>query len=193
LAAADNGKALNAFLATKCKIDAMLARLKALSDDHFETNPDKIDWGNVSTLNHYFSFLREITDSAFSEGEHATHMVILSTTAQPTKPKDTRYDRRSIVGQVTMIILLSKTNTCIILPKLLGRNRLLLCLEGCGLNLGPSGYEPQSRRIANPSNFSHLRDKPLKSQTESAFLRLYSPGLPAFQYSQNRVRGLTRR
>jgi hypothetical protein len=87
LAAADNGKALNAFLATKCEIDAMLVRLKALSDDHFETNPDKIDWGNVGTLNHYFSFLREITDSAFSEGEHATHMVIL-TSASLSAPKE---------------------------------------------------------------------------------------------------------
>jgi len=70
--AADNGKAINAFLATKREIDGMLDRLKAFSDDHFDTNPDKIDWGDVGTLNHYSSLLRQITDSAFSEGEHAT-------------------------------------------------------------------------------------------------------------------------
>ena len=31
-----NAKALEAFLTTKFQIDAMLERLKALSDDHFE-------------------------------------------------------------------------------------------------------------------------------------------------------------
>jgi hypothetical protein len=69
--AADNSKALDAFIATKVEIDAMLERLKALSDDHFETHPDEINWGNVGTLNHYASLLRQITDSAFKEGEHA--------------------------------------------------------------------------------------------------------------------------
>jgi hypothetical protein len=49
----------------------MLERLKALSDDHFETSPDEINWGHVGTLNHYSSLLRQITDSAFSEGEFA--------------------------------------------------------------------------------------------------------------------------
>ncbi|WP_426034213.1 hypothetical protein [Cypionkella sp. TWP1-2-1b2] len=67
----DNSKALNAFLAAKIEIDAMLERLKALSDDHFDTQPDDINWGDVGTLNHYSSLLRQITDSAFSEGEHA--------------------------------------------------------------------------------------------------------------------------
>ena len=66
-----NDKALNAFLAAKVDIDAMLERLKALSSDHFETHPDEIHWGDVGTLNHYASLLRLITDSAFSEGEHA--------------------------------------------------------------------------------------------------------------------------
>jgi hypothetical protein len=67
----DNTKALNAFIAAKAEIDAMLARLAALSADHFETSPDEIHWGHVGTLNHYRAKLREITDSAFKEGEHA--------------------------------------------------------------------------------------------------------------------------
>ena len=71
-AAAPNDKALNAFLAAKREIDHMLARIKTLSDDHFETNPDAIHWGDVGTLNHYASLLRQIIDSAFKEGEHAT-------------------------------------------------------------------------------------------------------------------------
>jgi hypothetical protein len=70
-ATATNDKALNAFIAAKTDIDAMLARLTALSNDHFETNPDEINWGDVGTLNHYADLLRQITDSAFKEGEHA--------------------------------------------------------------------------------------------------------------------------
>jgi GMP synthase PP-ATPase subunit len=50
---------------------AMLDRLKTLSADHFETSPDEITWGHVGTLNHYASLLRQITDAAFKEGEHA--------------------------------------------------------------------------------------------------------------------------
>jgi len=66
-----NSKALDAFTTTKFQIDVMLERLKVLSDDHFETHPDEINWGDVDTLNHYASLLRQITDSAFKEGEHA--------------------------------------------------------------------------------------------------------------------------
>lgn len=67
----DNTKAVDAFIAAKTEIDAMLERLTALSADHFGTSPDEINWGHVGTLNHYRAKLREITDSAFKEGEHA--------------------------------------------------------------------------------------------------------------------------
>ena len=66
-----NDKALDDFMAAKTEIDAMLERLAALSADHFETSPDEIHWGHVGTLNHYRAKLREISDSAFKEGEHA--------------------------------------------------------------------------------------------------------------------------
>ena len=69
--ATDNSKALDAFIAAKTEIDAMLQRLAVLSADHFETSPDEINWGHVGTLNHYRTKLREITDSAFKEGEYA--------------------------------------------------------------------------------------------------------------------------
>ncbi len=49
----------------------MLARLAAMSDDHFNTNPDEINWADVGTLEHYRAKLREICDSAFHEGEYA--------------------------------------------------------------------------------------------------------------------------
>ena len=68
---ASNEKALDAFMAAKAEIDVLLEGLKALSDDHFEAHPDEINWGHVGTLNYYASLLRQITDSAFKEGEHA--------------------------------------------------------------------------------------------------------------------------
>ena len=67
----NTASALDAFIAKKAEIDAMLERIKALSDDHFDTSPDEINWGHVGTLNHYASLLRQITDAAFKEGEHA--------------------------------------------------------------------------------------------------------------------------
>ena len=71
LRAQDNTKALDAFIAAKTEIDAMLERLAALSADHFETRPDEIHWGHVGALEHYRAKLREIIDCAFREGEHA--------------------------------------------------------------------------------------------------------------------------
>ena len=69
--ATDNTKALDAFMTTKSQIDAILERLTALSDEHFNTHPGEINWGDVGSLNHYASLLRQITDSAFKESEHA--------------------------------------------------------------------------------------------------------------------------
>jgi len=69
--ATDGPQALDAFLVAEVEIDAMLARLAALSADHFGTSSDEINWGDVGTLNHCRARQREITDSAFSEGEHA--------------------------------------------------------------------------------------------------------------------------
>ncbi len=63
--------ALNAFMEKKAAIDAMLARLQGLSDDHFNAHPDDINWGDVGTLENYTSLLKRITDSAFGEGEYA--------------------------------------------------------------------------------------------------------------------------
>jgi hypothetical protein len=69
--ARDNSKAVAAFIAKKAEIDAMLQRLQALSDDHFDADPETIHWGHVGTLSHYAELLKRITDSAFHEGEHA--------------------------------------------------------------------------------------------------------------------------
>lgn len=66
-----NDAALDAFIAAKIEIDAMLARLMVHSADHFGYSPDEVNWGHVGTLEHYRACLREITDMAFHEGEHA--------------------------------------------------------------------------------------------------------------------------
>ena len=63
--------ALDAFIAKKAEIDTILARLRALSDDHFNVSPDEVDWGHVGTLAQYAELLKRITDSAFKDGEHA--------------------------------------------------------------------------------------------------------------------------
>jgi hypothetical protein len=66
-----NDKALDAFIAAKAEIDAMLARIAALSDEHFNASPDEIHWGHVGDLRRTASQLRQITDAWFKEGEHA--------------------------------------------------------------------------------------------------------------------------
>lgn len=69
--ATTNDKALAAFIAAKTEIDARLERLKALSAEHFNTQPDEIHWGHVGDLQRYAELLRQITDAAFKEGEFA--------------------------------------------------------------------------------------------------------------------------
>ena len=67
----DNSEALNAFLAKKAEINTMLARLTALSEEHFNTEPETLHWGHVGNLEFYASLLKRVTVSAFREGEHA--------------------------------------------------------------------------------------------------------------------------
>ena len=69
--ARSNEDALAAFVSKKAEIDAMLARLQALSADHFGVAPDEVTWSDVGSLEHYAELLKRITDSAFDEGEHA--------------------------------------------------------------------------------------------------------------------------
>jgi hypothetical protein len=66
-----NEDALAAFVQKKAEIDAMLARLQALSDDHFNYSPDEITRDHVGTLGYYAELFKRVTDSAFKEGEHA--------------------------------------------------------------------------------------------------------------------------
>ena len=67
----NDDKALAAFMARKGEIDDMLTRLQVLSDEHFNTNPEDINWGEVGDLGDMATKLREISDRAFREGEYA--------------------------------------------------------------------------------------------------------------------------
>ena len=67
----DNTEALAAFITRKAKIDTILARLTALSADHFDLTPDEITWAHAGNLSCYLEGLRRVSDAAFGEGEHA--------------------------------------------------------------------------------------------------------------------------
>jgi hypothetical protein len=67
-----NDAALAAFVAKKAEIDAMLARLQTFSDDHFGADPERVNWADVGSLEHQLNLLKQISDFALSEGEHAS-------------------------------------------------------------------------------------------------------------------------
>ena len=70
-AAAAKPTAVEAFIAAKLEFDDLLERLKDKSDDHFDVDPERVDWGHVGTLNKHLADLREIGDAVFKEGEYA--------------------------------------------------------------------------------------------------------------------------
>lgn len=70
-AARTNDAALAAFIAKKAEIDAMLARLQAFSEDHFGADPDQVNWSDLGSLEYQAHLLKQISDFAFGEGEHA--------------------------------------------------------------------------------------------------------------------------
>ena len=48
--ARDTRKAIDAFIARKAEIDAMLARISRLSADPFGPDPAKVNWGDLGKL-----------------------------------------------------------------------------------------------------------------------------------------------
>jgi hypothetical protein len=67
----DNRDALATFIARKIEIDTILARLTALSAEHFNRAPNDVSWADVGTLCSYLNGLRRVSDAAFNEGEYA--------------------------------------------------------------------------------------------------------------------------
>jgi hypothetical protein len=70
--APNNSAALAAFITRKAEIDTILARLAALSAEHFNCTPHEVTWADVGTLGSYLERLREVSGAAFREGEYAT-------------------------------------------------------------------------------------------------------------------------
>jgi hypothetical protein len=67
----DGSAPLTTFIARNAEIDAILARLTALSAEHFNRSLDDITWADVGTLTGYLRGLQEFSDAACREGEHA--------------------------------------------------------------------------------------------------------------------------
>jgi hypothetical protein len=65
------GKRLSLAVSKRNLMARLIERLQALSNDHFNAHPDEVNWGHVGDLGHYAELLKQITDSAFNEGEHA--------------------------------------------------------------------------------------------------------------------------
>jgi SpoVK/Ycf46/Vps4 family AAA+-type ATPase len=82
-ATVSNDAALNAFMQKKAQIDAMLERLKALSDDHFGTTPDAVNWADVGSLEFVEAQLRGIENFAFKD----TDLAAFKGTACVTQPR----------------------------------------------------------------------------------------------------------
>ncbi len=59
--------ALAAFIGNKAEIDELLARLQALSDEHFNVSPEEVNWSHVGSLTHIAERLRELCAFAFGE------------------------------------------------------------------------------------------------------------------------------
>jgi hypothetical protein len=54
-----NQQALAAFVSRKMGIDATIARLQSVSDDHFGVAPDDVHWGHVGDLGRCLDLLAE--------------------------------------------------------------------------------------------------------------------------------------
>ena len=54
-----NDKAIAEFLRNKDRIDAVLAFFTAASENHFDTSPEEINWGDAGGLGHVADLLEE--------------------------------------------------------------------------------------------------------------------------------------
>ena len=63
--------AAEAFAAKEYEFDALVQRLKAMSDTRFGISPDKANWGHVGDLDRFTKTLKEVTDIYYHEGECA--------------------------------------------------------------------------------------------------------------------------
>jgi hypothetical protein len=70
-AARNHEQALAAFVSTKANIDQMLGELQGMSDEHFFTSPDDVNWADVGNVTRIERRLCELMDMLKMEGEYA--------------------------------------------------------------------------------------------------------------------------
>ncbi len=83
--ATDITAALDAFIATKAEIYAMLARIADLNDPHFKASPGEIHGCYVGDMRCTASQLREILDACFKVGAQASSALPASLACSPPK------------------------------------------------------------------------------------------------------------
>lgn len=66
-----NDKQLAKLIAHKARIDGIIARLAAHSEDHFGLTPCNVTWSDVATVNRLANKLESVSDMVFNEGEYA--------------------------------------------------------------------------------------------------------------------------
>lgn len=60
--------ALAAFIARKAEVDELLARLAALSDEHFGFTPDEVNWRHAVALTAVADSLKQVLSAAQAVG-----------------------------------------------------------------------------------------------------------------------------
>jgi len=63
--------AIEAFLAAKVQIDNALAQLMAASEDHFDTDPEAVNWSDAAQMRRIADEIENIRDMALGRGEYA--------------------------------------------------------------------------------------------------------------------------
>lgn len=51
------------------EIQARITRLQGAIDNHFDLNPEDINWGHVGDLTQHLEMLTNLTDRVFNEGK----------------------------------------------------------------------------------------------------------------------------
>jgi len=67
----NNDKALGAFMEKMAEARERLEELMTYVDNHMDTHPDEINWGNVGSAEYMVARLTELTDWGFHRGEYA--------------------------------------------------------------------------------------------------------------------------
>lgn len=67
----DNTRQVEAFIAKIIQINRDLDRLKSAAEDHFDTDPEKLNWTDVAEIIRVAEALQQVSDMVFQEGEYA--------------------------------------------------------------------------------------------------------------------------